>query len=207
MRRLDPVKHEEKRQEILAAAKACFAREGFRGASIADICAEAGISPGHLYHYFPGKEAILDAIGAASLKEGARQFGELVESGNALSAIGTVIDEAKSRNLRADFILFLELAAETHRNPKLAKTLREMSRSTRLILADFLKKGQAGGLIDPGLNPETAATILFGILDGARMMTVRDPKLDMAEILDTIKILVRRFLQPPSSNASASSQN
>jgi len=207
MRRLDPVKHEEKRQEILAAAKACFAREGFHGASIADICAQAGISPGHLYHYFPGKEAILDAIGAAALKEGARQFGELVESGNALSAIGTVIEEAKRRNLRADFILFLELAAETHRNPKLAKMLREMSRSTRSILAEFLKKGQANGLIDPGLDPETAATILFGILDGARMMTVRDPKLDMAQILDTIKLLVRRFLQPPSSNASASSQN
>ncbi|HEX4118552.1 MAG TPA: TetR/AcrR family transcriptional regulator [Rhizomicrobium sp.] len=196
MRRLDPVRHEEKRQEILAAAKACFAREGFRGASIADICAEAGISPGHLYHYFPGKEAILDAIGAAALEEGARQFGELVTSGNALSAIGMVIEEAKRRDLRADFVLFLELAAETRRNPKLAKTLREMSRNTRLILADFLKKGQAGGLIDPALDPEIAAAILFGILDGARMMTIRDPKLDMAQILDTIKILVRRFLQP-----------
>jgi AcrR family transcriptional regulator len=199
MRRLDPVKHEEKRQEILAAAKACFAREGFRGASIADICAEAGISPGHLYHYFPGKEAILDAIGAAALEEGARQFGELVTSGNALSAIGTVIEEAKRRDLRADFVLFLELAAETRRNPKLAKTLREMSRNTRLILADFLKKGQAGGLIDPALDPEIAAAILFGILDGARMMTIRDPKLDMAQILDTIKILVRRFLQPQAA--------
>jgi AcrR family transcriptional regulator len=199
VRRLDPVKHEEKRQEILAAAKACFAREGFRGASIADICAEAGISPGHLYHYFPGKEAILDAIGAAALEEGARQFGELVTSGNALSAIGTVIEEAKRRDLRADFVLFLELAAETRRNPKLAKTLREMSRNTRLILADFLKKGQAGGLIDPALDPEIAAAILFGILDGARMMTIRDPKLDMAQILDTIKILVRRFLQPQAA--------
>ena len=199
MRRLDPVKHEEKRQEILAAATACFAREGFRGASIADICAEAGISPGHLYHYFPGKEAILDAIGKASLEEGARQFGQLVASGNALLAIGSVIEEAKRRDLRADFILFLELAAEAHRNPKLARTLREMSRNTRLILADFLKKGQAGGLIVPGRDPETAATILFGILDAARMMTVRDPKLEMAQILDTIKILVRRFLQPPAA--------
>lgn len=196
MRRLDPVKHEEKRQEILAAARACFIREGFRGASIADICGEAGISPGHLYHYFPSKEAIVDAIATAALEEGARQFGELVESGNALSAIGTVIEEAKRRDLRAGFVLYLELMAETNRNPKLAKSLREISRRIRLILADFLKKGQAGGLIDPALDPETAATILFGILDGARMMTIRDPKLDMAKILDTIKILVRRFLQP-----------
>lgn len=197
MRRLDPVKHEEKRQEILAAARACFARDGFRGVSIADICKAAAISPGHLYHYFPSKEAILDEMGAAALEEGARQFGELVESGNALLAIGTVIEEAKHRNLRANFVFFLELAAEANRNPRMAKHLREMSRRTRLILADFLKKGQAGGLIDPELDPEVAATILFGILDGARMMTVRDPKLDMARILDAIKILVRRFLQPP----------
>jgi AcrR family transcriptional regulator len=198
MRRLNPVKHEEKRQEILAAARACFIREGFRGASVAEICAEAGISPGHLYHYFPGKEAIVDAIAMAALEEGARQFGELVESSNALLAIGTVIEEAKRRDLRADFVLYLELMAETNRNPKLAKSLREISLRIRLILADFLKKGQAGGLIDSTLNPEVAATILFGILDGARMMTIRDPKLDMAQILDTIKILVRRFLQPPS---------
>src|SRR5262249_5938224 len=133
----------------------------------------------------------------ASLSEGARQFGELVAGGNALSAIGTVIEEAKHRNLRDDFILLLELAAETRRNPKLARMFREMSRNTRAVLADFLRKGQAAGLIDPALDPEIAATILFGVLDGARMMTVRDPKLEMARILDTIKILVRRFLQPP----------
>lgn len=202
MRRLDPVKHEEKRQEILAAAKACFARKGFQGLSISDICKEAGISPGHLYHYFPSKDAILDAIGAAALEEGARQFTQLVEIGNALSAIGAVIEEAKHRNLRNEFLLFLQLAAETNRNPKLAAKLKEMSKTTRAILANFLVKGQAAGLIDPALDPEIAATVLFGILDGVRMMTIRDPKLDMPKILDAIKILVRRFLQPPPAPSS-----
>ena len=42
MRKLDPVRHEQRRREILAAAGRCFARDGFRGASISDICAEAG---------------------------------------------------------------------------------------------------------------------------------------------------------------------
>jgi TetR/AcrR family transcriptional repressor of uid operon len=41
MRKIDPVKHEEKRQEILEAAGRCFARKGFQGATISDICAEA----------------------------------------------------------------------------------------------------------------------------------------------------------------------
>jgi TetR/AcrR family transcriptional repressor of uid operon len=48
VRTIDPAKHEEKRAEILEAAERCFARGGFHGATIAQICAEAKISPGHL---------------------------------------------------------------------------------------------------------------------------------------------------------------
>ena len=42
----------------LAAAQRCFVRSGFHGASMQDICAEAGMSPGNLYRYFPSKEAL-----------------------------------------------------------------------------------------------------------------------------------------------------
>jgi TetR/AcrR family transcriptional repressor of uid operon len=196
MRRVDPVKHEEKKQELLAAARRCFVRDGFRGASIAAICAEAGISPGHLYHYFPSKEAIVGAMGAAALNTGATQFGELMEGSHALAALASVIENAKNRNLRDDFVLMLEILTEAGRNPKLAKIVQEQGRKVRGIMADFLRKSQADGLIDPNLDPDAASAILFGILDGARMMAVRDPKIDMTKILDHIKILVWRFLLP-----------
>ena len=49
-------------QRILEAAKTCFVRSGFQGASMQQICAEAGMSPGALYRYFPSKEAIVEAI-------------------------------------------------------------------------------------------------------------------------------------------------
>ena len=39
-------------QRILEAAKACFLRFGFQGASMNQICAEVGMSPGALYRYF-----------------------------------------------------------------------------------------------------------------------------------------------------------
>src|ERR1700743_1104222 len=131
MRRVDPVRHEEKRQEILDAARRCFVRDGFRAASIADICAEAGISPGHLYHYFPSKEAIVGAMGQAALAEGAAQFGELMEGSHALAGLATVIAQAKQRNLRGDFVLILEILTEAGRNPKLAKILQAQSRTVR----------------------------------------------------------------------------
>ena len=54
--------HEERQTHILAAARACFARAGFHGASMQQICAEAKMSPGALYRYFPSKDAIIEAI-------------------------------------------------------------------------------------------------------------------------------------------------
>ena len=62
MRKVDPEKHEAKRRQILEAAVACFARKGFHRTSTAEICAEAGMSPGNLFHYFPTKRDIVHGL-------------------------------------------------------------------------------------------------------------------------------------------------
>ena len=51
-------------EQILDAAVACFAREGFHRTTMQDIVREAALSPGAIYGYFASKEAIIDAIGA-----------------------------------------------------------------------------------------------------------------------------------------------
>jgi len=45
-----------RRGEILEAAKACFAREGFHATSMRDIYRECGLSPGAVYNHFASKE-------------------------------------------------------------------------------------------------------------------------------------------------------
>jgi AcrR family transcriptional regulator len=47
-----------RRAEILGAAAALFAREGYRSASMREVAAACGILAGSLYHHFPSKEAI-----------------------------------------------------------------------------------------------------------------------------------------------------
>jgi len=64
---IGPAKHEEKRREVLDAAETCFVRAGIRGASISEISAEAKMSSGHIYHYFPSKEAIVAAMAAVGM--------------------------------------------------------------------------------------------------------------------------------------------
>lgn len=49
---------DQRRNELIEAARRVFARQGYANARMADISAEAGASYGLLYHYFPTKEAI-----------------------------------------------------------------------------------------------------------------------------------------------------
>lgn len=201
MRRVNPEKHQQKRQDILAAARKCFARSGFEGASIADICKAARISPGHLYHYFDSKDAIGEAIAQEAMKEGADNFRKLVEETNALVALNTVIESARSPQLRKDFPLILEFILAAGRNPRLAKILKEHTRRMRVTLAELLKSGQAAGVIDKTLDAEAVAALLFVLLDGMRVQLSRDPMVNFDTLRDHLRIMVGRFLNPHPPSA------
>ena len=51
--------HDMRRDEILNAAAACFARQSYPATSMNDIAAACGTSKARLYHYYESKEAIL----------------------------------------------------------------------------------------------------------------------------------------------------
>jgi AcrR family transcriptional regulator len=47
---------------ILDAAERCMARYGLRRVSMGDVAAEAGVSRGSVYRYFPDRDALVDAV-------------------------------------------------------------------------------------------------------------------------------------------------
>jgi len=141
VRKVDPVKHEEKREEILAAAECCFARSGFHGATIAQICDEAGISPGHLYHYFPGKEAIIAAITTTGLEYVRARFAEVADDQDPIRALIDELERLKTLNRTKSGVL-LDVLAEAARNPEIGKVLQDTSREMSQLLAEFLRRGQ-----------------------------------------------------------------
>ena len=51
--------YEFKRDHILNSAAMLFAREGFAGASMAELADECQISKANIYHYYSGKDALL----------------------------------------------------------------------------------------------------------------------------------------------------
>src|ERR1700761_4531515 len=63
-----------RRKQVLEAAATCFRRHGFHACSMAQISAEAGMSVGHIYSYFPSKDAIIAAIVRADVDEALRKM-------------------------------------------------------------------------------------------------------------------------------------
>jgi len=125
VRKIDPVKHEQKRRDILEAAGRCFAKDGFRGASISSICSEAKISAGHLYHYFASKEAIIEAMAATGLEHAEERFNHLMKSDNPIEGLIAELEQASSQNcttqqhqidMRAKKQLHVDMLAEAGRN-------------------------------------------------------------------------------------------
>lgn len=52
---------EERRPIVLDAAITAFARGGYRGTTVADVAAQAAISPAYVFKLFPGKETLFVA--------------------------------------------------------------------------------------------------------------------------------------------------
>lgn len=50
------------RLQIIEAAERSFRKRGFHATTLREIAAEFGMSVGHIYNYFSGKDAILEAL-------------------------------------------------------------------------------------------------------------------------------------------------
>jgi len=198
MRTIDPEKFARKQGEILDAAGRCFARDGFHGASISSICAEAEISPGHLYHYFASKEAIVGAIIESSLANAVARFDRVVQSDDLVEAIIAEIEDVRGERCDAEpkVRLVQEMMAEGGRNPAIAGLLAKHHSTIRDLLSELLRRAQARGQVERALDPDAAAAVLLGVLESAGTLAIYNPTLDPARNNEHLKMLIKRFLTP-----------
>src|ERR1051325_5893413 len=87
--------YDKRREAILAAAARLYARQGFQGASVADLAKACNTSKSLIYHYFPSKDDILYATMASHLDA-------LVEAAEAAAQAGGA--EARLRALTHAFM-------------------------------------------------------------------------------------------------------
>ncbi|CAM2943303.1 TetR/AcrR family transcriptional regulator [Skermania piniformis] len=146
-------------EEILRAAIEVLSRDGYRGLSIAEVAAGAGVAVGTVYRHFAGKAELVTTIFR-------RVAGREVEAVAAAGASGTPAERVRGA--------IETFAGRALKNPRLAYTLLTEPvdvalDAERLVFrqafartfATAIAAGLAEGLLPPQ-DPQTSAAALVG---------------------------------------------
>lgn len=177
-----------RREAILRAARAVFARKGFHGTTIADIAEEAGIALGTVYLYFPSKNAIFAAlherlfelIGRAAAR-GAPPGGSLRDD---VDARVSAVFETCRENRELLRLVVLNTDPTSPEAREMARAAHERERP----LADLYRRAMDAGVVRRA-DPETLAKLVTGLVsiavyqcfvldDGAEAERLKDGVVD-----------------------------
>lgn len=190
-------RQEDQRRRILDAAIACFARGGFHATGMQAVCAEAGMSPGALYRYFPSKEAIIEAIVERDRAVIPGQLQPLLEAEDVVEALIAAAYAFLTGNLQPGSLpLFAELYAEAIRNPVVRAISDRCEDEVRDILVRVIERGMALGQIDRGLDALQAVRFLMAMTDGVLMRLLMEPGAELEGLMPMYERAIRAFLAP-----------
>lgn len=175
-------KGEQTRERILASSAQLFNRQGYFGASLADIMRETGLEKGGIYNHFSSKEQLaLESFDYAYGLIQQRVRDALSGKFNAIErllAIVTVFQGILEDPQVAGGCPILNTAIEADdANEVLRDRARSAMDNWRTTIHRIVNKGIERHQIRPGVDADEVASILIATLEGAIMLSnlYKDP--------------------------------
>jgi AcrR family transcriptional regulator len=201
MRRVNTQLQSDRRIEILDAAERCFARAGFHQASMQEICAEAGMSPGNLYRYFPSKEALIAGISERNRADAVASFAMVDQAPAFFDGLAELARHHLVDRSDAEVGLCAEIMSESRRNPEIARLYQDIERDIKDRIAAMLRRAVERGEIRADLDMEAAASVLMVLGDGMSWRRSVDQDFEAERVLPLILQMVHCLLAKPGGCA------
>jgi TetR/AcrR family transcriptional repressor of uid operon len=165
-----------RREQIIAAALACFARAGYHATTMADVAAQAGVSKGTPYLYFQSKEALFIALheewdcgladrvsaAIAALPEAGRRSPRQVLHAVAAAVAGHVREQTQTCRV------LMEARAQAAHEPATAAVVLAADTRTHQQLQGLIAAGIEAEEWPAGTDPALAARLftagLYGLM-------------------------------------------
>jgi TetR/AcrR family fatty acid metabolism transcriptional regulator len=151
-------RREETRGRLLAAAEACFRRDGYAATTLEGILAEAGLARGTLYYHFDSKEALASALARRSLAAANTKALKRARGG-ALDRVQVVL-RASARWVEANPELALAFYVRIREEGHAAGAGEPRSHSLRALLSELLGEAQSEGLLRADLPASELGSML-----------------------------------------------
>jgi AcrR family transcriptional regulator len=182
------------RSAIVEAAKQCFARSGFRGASVKQIAATAGIgTSGLIYYYFPSKVELFAAVLVDAVAERYLRYLERLSTCRSLAdALRCVSDETFKawRDDPALVQLILSYPIELRQNHELADRFEHQSLDR--VWPGMLPDRDVARLLPPGFDVATTRDVFLIWFTGLTSCVVTQDVESMQRASDAFIDLVDR---------------
>ncbi|QLP97411.1 MAG: helix-turn-helix transcriptional regulator [Rhodoblastus sp.] len=138
MPKLSQTAQAQRRARILDAAERCFVRSGFHGATMQDICRQAGVSAGALYLYFRSKEELIEGLSQRDRAQVREEFARASAQGDLVEGLARVLQSSAIDKPIDKVRLLIEMGAQAGRSAAVSRTLRECDADIRGALEETL---------------------------------------------------------------------
>ncbi len=181
------------KEKIIQAATEFFARQGYRGARMADIARAASLTVPGLLHHFPSKTHLLMAVLAERDRADRERFGpsRLADGGDALASFQKLVEynETVPGLVQLFTILVAESIQEQHPGHDFFMRRYQAGRAQDI---EVLRQGQEEGTIRKDIPAEDLAALLYAMMDGLQIQWLFEPeKIDMARLFAQFVRLLR----------------
>lgn len=192
---------EQRRQRILAAARGCFGREGYAGATIGRIAAEAGVSNGLLYQFYRNKDHLFEVVLKDVVRDWVRALvpsdAELEQPGQALELMFRRSVAFCASNPLLSALLSGDPALQLQRITMASEDRLEAHRD---LVAGILERGIARGEFRPGLDVASIADLIVQLTaDYSRRAYAPDPRFPSTPtVIDAVVQFIREGVAAPT---------
>lgn len=188
-----------RRQQIVEAALLCFARRGVQKTTMADICAQAGLSRGAVYVYFKSKQEILQAVSEESSRQNRDALMQAPDTPDLPGMLRAIADHGASlfEGPRGLFIAHANLAlrAEAAIDESTAALVDQINGEVYALLAERIeaRRQRIGDL--GGLDSAYVGRCFVAFIDGLKLQMLEQPQVDVRRLIDTFWALVEPALR------------
>jgi AcrR family transcriptional regulator len=175
-----------RRDEIVAAAAALFARHGYRGTGLAEIAAQVGITQAGVLYHFGSKDGLLRAV--IEHRDVNSEMFAIELLGDTSTALRRLPEFARRNKAHVELAkLFTVLVAESieEQAPSHGHFVQRY-RAMCAVTADIIRKSQREGYVRDDLDPDAKAVEIIATLDGLQIQWLLDPdRVDIVSAVET----------------------
>ncbi|GIJ24059.1 TetR/AcrR family transcriptional regulator [Micromonospora lutea] len=178
-----------RRQEILAAARACFARHGYEGATVRRLEEATGLSRGAIFHHFRDKDSLFLAVA----EDDAATMVETVARNGLVQVMRDLLARAYSPDTTGWLGSQLEVSRRLRTDPAFAARWTQQAAAIAAATQDRLVRQREAGVLREDVPIDVLARFLELAYDGLVLhLAMGRPAGDLGAVLDLVEEAVRR---------------